>query len=393
MQNSPHGPTRTRPNETKLINKLPVHHPSKSVKSLYRSSRSHYKSYKYADIGFTITKTNKKYVAHCKVCNRTLGNTAYARLKGHRNICREASPTNSEEECPLFPEINNATYVSKENDLDSTKSNSHVSRDDSTITLNIEIEPKIENLECEVNANHLSQCNSDEDSQILNEDNQLKLNIIEVLLPIKYNKKLLFEDTTQKSINMWIKVLKNAQNLNLAPTDVTWTYARDTLYSHWRHHTLQKKDAIDSGELDVKYNIVDLVILQIEDTPMLSDSACFENENSFETANNSNFDKTIDKTTENSQPSENVWSAKNRNSISTQTSDEVIKTELRLKLLQCEAMEIENYKRCLEALELERKLQIPNSKFTAKYFPTTLNRSNEQRRDDSSNLIKIEIDD
>ncbi|XP_055856908.1 uncharacterized protein LOC129919848 isoform X2 [Episyrphus balteatus] len=399
MQNPIENPTSTYEYEMKPIKKpvLHHHHPSKTFKNIYRTS--HYKSYKYADIGFTITKQNKKYVAHCRICNRTLGNTAYARLKGHRNICRETPmEDNNGTECPPYPVTSNETFITKQNDSLSQNCISQASDDNSRLTFNVT--PKIESVDCQLSPNLHPYDNSDQESQLLNEDNQLKLNMIEVLLPIKYNKKLLLlTENTKKSVDMWMDILKKAQSLGLAPTGVPWTYARDSLYSVWRHHTLQKKGAIESGETNVKYNIVDLTIWQIENEPMSTEDSTFDLNNLYETANNSMGDK---ETTENTNSTKMNWNGETNTTIATQTEDEMYKADLRLKLLQCESMEIENYKRSLETLELERKLQIPNSKFSAKYFPTTQIHSNQtndraNRRwyeeTNNDNMVKIELDD
>lgn len=37
--------------------------------------------------GFKLVKENHKYQAYCYVCNKTLQNTAKARLQAHRLVC------------------------------------------------------------------------------------------------------------------------------------------------------------------------------------------------------------------------------------------------------------------------------------------------------------------
>lgn len=346
-------------------------HRRKSLKTIQRASRL-----KYAEIGFTITKLNKKYVAHCKICNRMLGNTAYARLQGHRNVCRGEAPGN-EPECSLYP--TNDTFVTPSNDdpLLNNSCASQISNDSSGITFN-PIQPKLEAMECQLSPEILPYPNNQQDNELLNEENQLKLNIIEVLLLIKYNKKLLFDNENQRSIEMWTKILKKAQSLDLAPSNVSWSYARDSLYAAWRLHTIQKKDAIEAGDVSTKYNIVDLSILQIENDPIETDSTMFE----------------INETT--TSVKKKSPSVVKTNSSSTQTTDEMYQADLRMKLLQCEALEIENYKRRLDVFELERKLQILPSKFTDKFVQpaqSSEKSSNGHLRDgEQKNVPKIELD-
>lgn len=292
------------------------------------------------------------------------------------NVCRGEAPGN-EPECSLYP--TNDTFVTPSNDdpLLNNSCASQISNDSSGITFN-PIQPKLEAMECQLSPEILPYPNNQQDNELLNEENQLKLNIIEVLLLIKYNKKLLFDNENQRSIEMWTKILKKAQSLDLAPSNVSWSYARDSLYAAWRLHTIQKKDAIEAGDVSTKYNIVDLSILQIENDPIETDSTMFE----------------INETT--TSVKKKSPSVVKTNSSSTQTTDEMYQADLRMKLLQCEALEIENYKRRLDVFELERKLQILPSKFTDKFVQpaqSSEKSSNGHLRDgEQKNVPKIELD-